>query len=254
MSFFQMGRYGDLLMLMPAFKYWADQTGMPVNVYSSEEFGHTLEGCSYITPRLIPLHWAQQTGAALSVAKHHSPDVICCQLHGDGLKCPSDNFASYSLTMWNRCDIMDKYKELPLVIDRRNKYRETSLVNRFKTTDKPLLLLNFNGMTSPMSAWVNVVGELSKILDQFEFVNLNTCNARRVFDLLGLMDRAVGLITVDTMTLHMAPASKIPYIAYTRDDGQAGSIPKGNCVQHVGYSKAVQKLSETMNIVKGWLN
>jgi len=85
-------------------------------------------------------------------------------------------------------------------------------------------------------------------------VNLNACNAYRVFDLLGLMDRAVGLLTVDTMTLHLAAASKIPYIAYTRDDGQAGSIPKGNCVANIGYSQAVNQLGKTMEIVKSWLN
>jgi len=254
MSFFQMGRYGDLLMLLPAFKYWADQSGMPVNVYSSTEFGHTLEGASYVTPKLLPLHWAAQTGAALSVAKHHSPDVICCQLHGAGLHCPPDDFKSYSLTMWNRCDLMDKYDELPLVIDRRNKYREVALISKFKTSARPLLLMNFNGCTSPMGAWVNVAAELGKVGEQFEFVTVNACNAYRVFDLLGLMDRAVGLLTVDTMTLHLAAASKIPYIAYTRDDGQAGSIPKGNCVANIGYSQAVNQLGKTMEIIKSWLN
>lgn len=254
MSFFQMGRYGDLLMLLPAFKYWADQSGMPVNVWAATEFGHTLEGASYVTPRLIPLHWSMQAGAALSIARQHSPDVICCMLHGTGLHCPPDNFKSYSLTMWNRCDLMDKYDELLPVIDRRNKYREAALLGKFKTSDKPLLLVNFKGLTSPMGSWVNIAAELCKLSDRCELVNLNACNAHRVFDLLGLMDRAVGLLTVDTMTLHLAPASKIPYIAYTRDDGQSGSIPKGNCVMNVGYSKADQKIGEIMNVVKGWLN
>jgi ADP-heptose:LPS heptosyltransferase len=66
------------------------------------------------------------------------------------------------------------------------------------------------------------------------------------------MDRAVGLLTVDTMTLHLAAACRIPYIAYTRSDGQSGSIPKGNCVANIGYSKVHERMGMMLEIVKSW--
>lgn len=149
---------------------------------------------------------------------------------------------------------MQEYMDHLPVFDRRNKLREIALVKKFRKTTKPLILVNFNGHTSPMRDWTVIVAELCKLGDQCEILNTNEMNATRIYDLLGVMDRAAGLITLDTMTLHLAPACKIPYIAYVRDDCQAGSIPKGNCVRKVGYSRVREDLDAVMEIVRGWIN
>ncbi len=83
-------------------------------------------------------------------------------------------------------------------------------------------------------------------------MNTNETNAHRIFDLLGLMDAAAGMITVDTASLHLLAAAKCPYVALTRDHGQARSIPKGNCVLNVGYTEALRRMSEILDAMEAW--
>jgi ADP-heptose:LPS heptosyltransferase len=84
---------------------------------------------------------------------------------------------------------------------------------------------------------------------EVEIVNLAAIKAERLYDLLGLYDHAVGLVTSDTATLHLAAASKVPYIALLNNGG-AGSIPKGNCILSIRYSNFRNELGRFMEAVK----
>jgi hypothetical protein len=147
---------------------------------------------------------------------------------------------------------LEDYKRLPLVFDRRSPEREAQLVRTWKKTNKPLLLLNFEGATSPLAATPQVVKAMAPLWKHFEIVNTNEVRAHRIYDLLGLFDVAAGLVTIDTATLHLAAASKVPVLAYTRDDGQAGSIPKCNCFANIGYSRAASELHTMQQVIGGW--
>lgn len=247
--FVQGGRFGDILLLLPAFKAWADLTGKPTKVVSTREFGTVLEGCSYIAPTLLPISWHFDLKESLRVAQTLSPHVVVTQLHAAGWENPSahpDNLASYSLSMWKRTGFLEHYHTLPLVIDKRHPARESSLIRMHVRTKRPLFLVNIEGWTSP------IIGDakrgLRRILEGLdgaaEVLHLPRAKAMRVYDQLGLMDRAAGMLTSDTMPLHLAPASAMPYIALVRDEGQSASIPKGNCILKVGYSEIEERYGE----------
>lgn len=255
-AFFQMGRFGDLILLMPAYRYWAEYTGQPAVVFTSEEFGSVLDGASYVQAMKLPYNWHLQAGEALRHATQLFPDVIRTQLHGVGLTpATPDTLASYSLSMWERTGLLNKYAELPLVFDRRSPERELELVKKWKRTDKPLLLVNFDGATSPYRGHYEMIARLMKHAnDRFEVINTNEARGYRIYDLLGLMDVAAGLITIDTATLHLAAAAKCPYIALVRSDGQAGSIPKGNVALKLGYDEALSRFNEIAFIVDSWIH
>lgn len=253
-AFFQMGRFGDLILLMPAYKEWADRTGRQVVVFTSKEFGTVFEGVSYVKPVLLDHNWHLRAGDALRFARSIYPHVIRTQLHGVGLvPATPDTLASFSLSMWERAGLLDRYNDLPLVFDRRSVEREKELVKQWKKTDKPMLLVNFDGRTSPLPSADQFIRSLcQKFGGEFEFVNTNEVRAYRIFDLLGLMDIAAGLITIDTATVHLAAGGKCPYIAIVRDDGQGGSIPKGKVALKVGYSQAIARLPEIFSVMEGW--
>jgi len=66
------------------------------------------------------------------------------------------------------------------------------------------------------------------------------------------MDHAIGTITTDTATLHLAHGCPRPYIALTVD-GWSTSTPRGNCKLEVKYSRFMTSLSAIVNTVESWL-
>lgn len=253
-AFFQMGRYGDLILLLPAFQEWTRVTGCKTVVVTSNEFGSVFDGVSYVHAVKLPHNWHLEAGLALKYAQKLYPHIVRIQLHGVGLPpATPDSLASYSLSMWERTGLLEKYHFLPLEFDRRSPEREAALIKKWKRTEKPLLLTNFHGATSPYRDEFAMIAELCKHFgDRFEFVNVNEARGYRIYDLLGLMDVAAGLITIDTATCHLVAASKCPAIHLVRDDGQAGSIPKGNVAGKFGYSKAMQQFDDIARIIESW--
>jgi hypothetical protein len=253
-AFFQMGRYGDLILLLPAFQEWARVTGHPTIVVTSNEFGTVFDGVSYVHAVKLPHNWHLEAGLALRYAQKLYPHIVRIQLHGVGLPpATPDSLASYSFSMWERTGLLDKYHFLPLVFDRRSPEGEAALIKKWKRTDKPLLLTNFHGATSPYGDEFKMIEALCKNFgDKFEFVNVNEARGYRIYDLLGLMDVASGLITIDTSSLHLAAGARCPYIALVRQDGQAGSIPKGNCALKLGSQEAMSRFDDVARVMEAW--
>lgn len=253
-AFVQLGRFGDLILLLPAWKAWADITGEPVKVVTTKEFGTVFEGVTYVTPTLLPINWQTGVHHAIAVANTLAPCVVVTQLHGMNWQ-PSkpDSLSSYSLTMWKRTGFLGHYAKLPLVFDHRNIVREALLIKEHLRSSKPVILVNLESWTSPIRGvpLQSLQAMLARLPAQI--VCLNKARATRVFDQLALMDKANGMLTCDTMPLHLAPASEIPYVALTRDDGQSGSVPKGNCILRVGYSQIARRLPEIEKAMRSCL-
>lgn len=253
-AFFQMGRFGDLILLGPCFRYWAEKVGAPVIVVTSRQFGSVLEGMSYVQPIMLDLDWHHRAGEALAMAKEQFPGIRRTQLHGVGWTTPPDSLPSYSISMWVRAGLtLADYHRLPLIFDRRDPEREQKLIKTWRRTDKPLILMNCEGHTSPLKANAALIKALAPLFPRMELINLNEARAVRLYDQLGLMDIAAGLITIDTSVLHLSAASKVRALNMVRDDGQAGSIPKNNAALTIGYSQVHQRLRDIVDVVAGWV-
>jgi len=241
-AFVQMGRVGDLILMLPAWKAWADRSGYKTIVVTTKEFGTVLEGCSYITPVLTRYSW-YDVGIAKRWAIAQYGNVICTQLHGVGIEHKPDDLPSYSFSMWAKAGLLEEYYTLGgPVFDQRNAQREQLLIKQHINPNKRNILVKFDGWTSPFDYVNQVRSVLNEWKEEFHFVELDKVHAHRVFDLLGLFEKAVALISVDTMAIHLAPATDIPYIAFTRGDGQSRSMPKGNCVLEIHYHDTPKNL------------
>ena len=139
------------------------------------------------------------------------------------------------------------------MFDRRNIVREAILIKQHFRQSKAVLLVNLESWTSPIRG--QAMQSLQAMLGRLpaQIVHLNKARATRVFDQLALMDAAAGMLTCDTMPLHLAAASVMPYIALTRDDGQSGSVPKGNCRLQVGYSQITRRLPDIEDTLRSFL-
>lgn len=267
-----LGKTGDLILLFPAFKAVHDRTGIKPKVVVAHQFAGVFDGISYADPIIFDGDW-MNIPEAIKFAKSLSGDSLLVKwwddstlkpdetngslvlrVHGRDWSVDQTKWADFMTSMYERFGFTrDEMMTLPLIFDKRDSARESQLVKTFTANNKkPLLLLNFTGEASPFPLVPEVMRYISPFQNRLNIVRLDNLRAERIYDLLGLMDRAIGMITIDTATLHLAHGGKTPYIAFTRD-GWSGSIPRGNCSLEIKYSVAAQRASEIHGIIEGWL-
>jgi hypothetical protein len=164
---------------------------------------------------------------------------------------------NFMASMWERCGFTQaEMVSLPLVFDRRNPIRERELLNHiwpFRMRNKPLLLYNFTGISSPFGFVPELYPVIQQFSRDFHIVDLGKIRAHRIFDLLGAYDVAAGLISSDTATAHLAHASNVPTIWMTVDSWCA-STPRGNVALHFGYNETPRRLQDVTAILQSWRN
>lgn len=274
--FIILGRYGDIIQLCPAFRAVKQRTGLKPIVIVSTSYANVLDGVSYVQP--FPVHWEWWTGVPQSrrlAAEQFGGGIVCqwwhdsadrialieqansggvvLQSHGLEWGVDINRWPNYGTSMWDRAGFtVDEMMALPLVFDRRDAGRETVLVNIHRGRNpKPMLLVSFFGHSSPFAYVPEVMAVVNRFAGRFNIVDLGHIKAARIYDLLGLMDAAAGMITIDTASLHLALATKLPYVAYTRSDW-CRSVPKGNCVREIRYHETQARLNELEPVLEQW--
>ncbi len=262
------GRFGDICQCLRAFREIYRLTLHPPTVVTSSEFCSIYDGVSYVDPIPVDGHWSEEinkmkaaTGFRDMIALQSwndpsSPEFLSPQFqrglalkaHGRSFNSPDSHYGESMM----RCAGFgwDESIWLPLVFDRRNYERESDLLHSIPSK-KPLLLYNFSAVSSPFGYMDAMWPLLQRFKADFHLVDIGKIKAHRIYDLIGLYDAAAGLITCDTVTLHLAPASNIPYIAFTQN-GWLGSVPHGNCVLQIPYNQTVRRLQEVRAVLKHW--
>jgi hypothetical protein len=145
----------------------------------------------------------------------------------------------------------------PVIFDQRSPEREAKLVSEvFRNRRlKILLSLQKSGSSSPFPFETEIYAMLrsAAALVDFEVINISELKAHRIYDLLGLYDKAAMLITSDTATLHLASSSFVRYIALVANGG-GGSLPRGNCRLAVRYKDVPSSLDLLKQTVIANLN
>jgi hypothetical protein len=239
--FIQLGRYGDIILLLPAMKYIADMTNIKPQMIVASEYASVLEGVSYVEPIPLNIHWYMGMPEARRYAQRQfgGGTVLQCYAHEWGIDLKQ--WPSFMMSMLDRTGVpLHLFNDLPLVFDRRNPEREAAAVPR--TNGKPYILVNTVGVSSPFPHGQKIFQSLEHLRRKVSLIDLGRIRCHRIYDLLGVMDRAVGTITTDTATLHLAHGCARPYIALTVD-GWCTSTPRGNCRLEVKYSRFLSSLA-----------
>lgn len=271
--FIQLGRTGDLLLLFPAFKLIHERTGNKPVVLVSNEYSNVFDGISYAIPWVFQGHWYSDMPKARALAERvygsdyaliphwWSPGVnptniplgpMVLQCHGHGWGCSPERYPDFGTSMWLRAGLTrQEMIETPLVFDRRDKDREEALFKMHVHDTRPLLLYNFTGISSPFGYVPEMMHLLRPYRGFFNMLDLGAIRAHRIYDLLVFYDRAVGLITTDTATCHLAPASNVPTLWLTVP-GWGKSVPRGNVALHVQYDEVPRCLGEIEMLIQDW--
>lgn len=266
--FVHLGKYGDIMIMLPAFKAVADETGTPPICVVSTHFWDIFEGVSYVRPWPMNVHWWGGVKRARQVAERAGfdpivvkwwdepgakpppapPDekTITLRIHGQTRKVAESEWDSFQSSQWRFAGFtMQQMKSWPLVFDRRDRNREQALCLKHMKQGKKHLLVNLSSSGTSPFPHSNLALALA-VKSGMSIINLAGIRAHRIYDLLGLYDRCTALLTSDTATLHLAAASKIPYVAMLNNGG-AGSVPKGNCVLSVRYAEVPNRQTEIFN-------
>ncbi len=275
--FVHLGKHGDLMIMMPGWRQMFLETRVKPVVLCSHQFSETLDGISYIEPWVETLEWYGDITRAKHMAlkkygwciipkwwddpehiivRRPWDELVNLDSHGRQIAVPAFQWDSYMLAQWRAAGFKDsEMGRWPLVFDRRSPEREQALVSRFRW-HKPVILFNLSGNSSKFPFSPEVQRVLYAHRDQFSIVDVSEIHCHRIYDLLGLFERAAMLVTADTSTLHLASACKIPLVAFIADGG-GGSIVNGNAVMKCRYSAVPHRLGELQKVLAslaGWGN
>jgi hypothetical protein len=240
-----LAKNGDLLNFLPVAKHFHDTTGEKPLWFVHRMYLAVLLGCSYIqpVPLVVDIH---RVDVALRMAREQAKKVINATSHGKFYKGSRDQ--SYNFKAWADNGFGDSFHDLKnfgLVFDNRDAERESILVSQAITTDKPVMLISLaRAKSSPFAHHALFEERIRRKWGKvFQIVDLQTVHAARIYDLLGLMDRARILITADTASLHLATAAPtLKTICLTNDNPFLASRPRYQPVYQTSYSQALGNL------------
>jgi len=256
----QLGRHGDIMILLPAMKKFFEDTGVKPVMMVCSEFRSTLDCCSYVIPfpvdgfswfgdvilakkiadywydRVVVPKWWDCPGITPPPPKPDEPTTTL-RHQGRVMVVGLEEWSSYQYSQWRATGLSrQNMLDLPLVFDNRSPDREATLASRYMNRKLPVVLYNFSGVSNPMPFEPEIMSELRSLQGRIELVDMRHVRAENVPDMLGMFDRALCSINGDTATLHLAAASNTPHIALLANGG-AGSIPKGNCILKLRYGE-----------------
>jgi hypothetical protein len=152
---------------------------------------------------------------------------------------PTQTESSYAIESYRLGGFRDLWRRFPYVFDQRSPEREHQLLNQIfpKVYDiQPFIAVAPHGVSSPFAHSEHLIRGLKVRFPDYKIVDLSTIKAEKPFDLLGVLDAASCLVTIDTLHLWLANAAKCPTIALI-NDRFLGSPPPVTAVASFRYSQ-----------------
>jgi hypothetical protein len=234
-------RYGDIIGILPLVYSIHKKRNEAIPMVVHRSFADVLEGVSYVKP----LIWDSDMENPLAACRIFRG--VNAQVVGRGLN--PDRKLDFARQAWMQLGYTWN-RHAPLVFDKRDSKREEKLSKVFKT-DLPKILVKLHSYSSPFSDAVQFKKLLSEFQGLAEVVYLDAIHAERVYDLLGLMDKAACLISADTVPLWLAKATKCPVIALVNPTPFLGSPESGNVLLRIPYNRI---MAEWDNIARAVLS
>lgn len=225
----QLGRYGDILNLLPVAHAIAKEEGGKVAMLVHRDFLDLLEGVSYVHAIRWDGDMMQPHQAAKAIAERFER-VIVSQV-ADSSLARQRVCESFNMEQWRYAGFLDRWSDpgLKLVMDNRSRDREGRLLEKMRLRGKPYILVNTRSVSGKFVYEDQLLTEIQMRWGvDFIIVDMRRFRADKLHDLIGLIDKAVCLVTVDTCTLHLAAASRTPVIALLVDTENTPTGPAPN--------------------------
>jgi len=228
MTILSLGRYGDIISQLPV-AYASHLSGGRDTFIVSSEFADLFDGVGYCDKRTYSGNRVDLPHA-ISICQG-LPDLRVAQV--DRNPDTQRLEVNYALEGYRLGGFRNLWRKSQLVFDRRDEGRERSLIAS-TIKSNPFILVNAKGESSPFNSGELLIEKLKLRFPSHQIVDLSKVRGERIYDLLGLMDRAACLVTIDTATLWLANAAKCPVIALV-NNGWRGSPPPTSATSTFRY-------------------
>lgn len=240
--FVQLGRYGDLINVMPLWLHCHNTYTKP-HVMVSREFAPLLDGISYVTPYVVDLK-QDQPDEAIRIANREFAHVVITQVWGQNYQAAKLT-ESYNMESWRVSGFLHKFSDRTWkpVFDRYEPALAQAICAKARKTEKPFIVVNVtNGISSPFKHGDAV---LKSIHDRFdathEIIDVSKLRLDRIYDLLGLINMADQVVSIDTSLLHMATATATPLVAIVNSVEWLGTVPRTELCVCIDYNEATKE-------------
>jgi len=230
----QLGRFGDILSLLPLL-YENCRNGRRQRLMLAKQFEGLLDGVSYVD-KIVFDGDCSRIDQAEPLARRADRNAKVAQVFGRGLnvKRTGNNFQRDG---WTKLGGDRRWEQCELIIDRRDVKRELELACRFDWS-LPVVLVNASGISSPFPGRETLCEDLQvRLAGEFNVADISSLKATRIYDVLGLLDRAHCLVSTDSAYLHLAPASSVLVAALVNDTQWLASARRANHIYHKKYSQ-----------------
>lgn len=248
-AFASLAKLGDIVNVLPM---CADQSrkGNQVSFLHDARLSPLFQGVSYV--KSLP-QFALHTRALSLVDQARASGlydlVFNCQPFGPTYKGPYDlphNVRSWTACGYSSADFYD-VTNFPLVFD-RDAERESFVCRNL--SGLPLICLALTAQSSIFAHRERLEAEIRRRWANCDIVDLARVKAGRFYDLLGLLDRAAILVTVDTSIMHLAAASKVPTVCLIGDDARTAAEPRFKPLLRLSYSSAMAQVHQIHAAIK----
>jgi hypothetical protein len=247
--FVQLGRYGDILNILPALHSHHVVTGEKPGLVVSREFAGIFSGITYATPHLYPGHFTHPEAAAAWIRQHlRQATVLNTQVYSAvGYIQPKGS--SFLIDSWSRARSGVPWGRFKLVLDGVDMKKAARLC---PDTEKPLILVAGGGYSAPFDV-SGLISQLQQRLPGFSLVDMSTIRAENFVDLVGPMSKAHAIVSSDTGTLHLANAVDVPVFALQAEKPNTwcSSAWRPNWSGSLRYSEVSSKIGYMAEILSG---
>lgn len=250
-----MARLGDVCNFLPVALDVFKRTGNKPDWYISLHFA-SIFGVSYVNPIKIQFAY-ERTDLAIALAEKSGATVMMAQTFGRLWRGRHD--ICYNRLAWVNTgygEHFDDTVKFPLIFDRRDPEREARLCERVLTGTKPVLLLSIAcGRSSPFAAHHLFSEAIKRKWEtHFQIVDLCKTRASRVYDILGLMEKAALLVTGDSFAVHLAAAvQKLPVVFLCNNEPFLASDTRCNVVLRLRYAEWFARIQEVHGAIRNFV-
>lgn len=231
-AYVQLGKIGDVLSILPILQHEFTRNCAlgkgcaPIPLVIAKEYASILEGTSAVEP-VIWKGDANDLAGAVLFAKKRFSQVVVLQTWGNlGIQ---HQTPSFQLDQWKRAGAVRFFEDWPMEFDNRTYSRELSVRMQAKVVQgvEPYILFADHSQSSPFLHKQELYEILAKEFGPlYRIIRLSEIKAERIYDMLGLMDFAHCLVTVETAHLHLSRASKVPTVAIAASGWRGSAFSK----------------------------
>lgn len=216
MTILNLGRIGDNINLLPVL-YSEHLAGRRPTIVTCAKYAELFDGVSYCDVKRYsgdPVELSHAIGLCQGL-----PDLRVAQVFMHPKESKQER--NYALESYRLGRFRELWRRHPYVFDRRDPAREEKLIQNI---EGQFIAVATQGVSSPFANSKQLMAGLKSRFPNYTIVDLSKIVAEKFQDMLGILDRASCLVTIDTSFLWLANASKCPTIALI-NDGWYGSPP-----------------------------